>query len=76
MTEMTWNAHAHGLRAHVRHERIWLRSCWEDSGVVGKIPWRRKWQPSPVFLTEKFHGQRARQATVHRVAESDTTEAT
>ena len=25
---------------------------------VGKIPWRRKWQPALVFLTGKFHGQR------------------
>ena len=25
---------------------------------VGKIPWSRKWQPTPVFLPEKFHGQR------------------
>ena len=25
---------------------------------VGKIPWRRKWQPTPAFLPEKFHGQR------------------
>ena len=24
---------------------------------VGKIPWGRKWQPIPVFLPEKFHGQ-------------------
>ena len=24
---------------------------------VGKIPWRRKWQLTPVFLPEKFHGQ-------------------
>ena len=23
-----------------------------------KIPWRRKWQPTPVFLPGKFHGQR------------------
>ena len=22
---------------------------------VGKIPWRRKWQPTPVFLTGKSH---------------------
>ena len=22
------------------------------------IPWKRKWQPSPVFLPEKSHGQR------------------
>ena len=24
-----------------------------------KIPWRRKWQPTPVFLPGKFHGQRS-----------------
>ena len=24
-----------------------------------KIPWRRKWQPIPVFLLGKFHGQRS-----------------
>ena len=24
---------------------------------VGKIPWRRAWQPTPVFLPEKYHGQ-------------------
>ena len=24
---------------------------------VGKISWSRKWQPSPVFLPGKFHGQ-------------------
>ena len=25
---------------------------------AGKIPWGRKWQRIPVFLPEKFHGQR------------------
>ena len=25
---------------------------------VGKNPWRRAWQPTPVFLPVKFHGQR------------------
>ena len=25
---------------------------------VGKIPWSRKWQPDPVFVSGKFHGQR------------------
>ena len=25
---------------------------------VGKIPWRRKWRPTQVFLPGKFHGQR------------------
>ena len=26
---------------------------------VGKILWRRKWQPTPVFLPGEFHGQRS-----------------
>ena len=26
---------------------------------VGKIPWRRKWQPIPIFLPGKSHGQRS-----------------
>ena len=30
---------------------------WEFSPGVGKIPWRRKWQPTPVFLPGEFHGQ-------------------
>ena len=34
---------------------------------VGMIPWRRKWQPTPVFLPENPHGQRSQQATVHGV---------
>ena len=25
---------------------------------VSKIPWRRKWQPTPVFLPGESHGQR------------------
>ena len=32
---------------------------------VGKIPWRRKWQPTPVFLPGEPHG--AWLAIVHRV---------
>ena len=26
---------------------------------VGKISWRRKWRPTPVFLPGEFHGQRS-----------------
>ena len=26
---------------------------------VGKIPWRREWQPTPEFLPGKSHGQRS-----------------
>ena len=27
--------------------------------LVGKIPWRREWQPIPVFLPGEFHGKRS-----------------
>ena len=26
---------------------------------VREIPWRRKWQPTPVLLPRKFHGWRS-----------------
>ena len=41
---------------------------------VRKSSWRRKWQPTPVFLPGKFHGQGGLWAAAHGVAESDTTE--
>ena len=34
-------------------QETWVRSR------VGKIPWRRKWQPTPVSLPGKSHGQRS-----------------
>ena len=36
-----------------RHRRL------EFDPWVGKIPWSRKWQPTLVFLPEKFCGQRS-----------------
>ena len=39
---------------------------------VGKIPWRRKWQPTPVLLPGESHGQRSLVGTVQGVAESQT----
>ena len=34
-------------------QEAWVRSLgW-------KIPWRRKWQPTPVFLPGESHGQRS-----------------
>jgi len=44
---------------------------------VGKIPWRREWQATPVFLPREFHGQRSLVGYSpwgHK--ESDTTEVT
>ena len=42
---------------------------------VGKIPWRKEWQPTPVFSPEEFHGQGslAGYSPWGRI-ESDTTE--
>ena len=36
-----------------RHKRGGFNPC------VGKIPWRRKWQPASVFLPGESHGQLA-----------------
>ena len=34
------------------------KRCGLDSWL-GKIPWRRAWQPTPVFLPGESHGQRS-----------------
>ena len=39
---------------------------------VRKIPWRRKWQPPPIFLPGESQGQRSLRATIHRVTKSQT----
>ena len=42
---------------------------------VGKIFWRRSWQPTPVFLPRESHGQRSLQGcSPWGRKESDTTE--
>jgi len=44
---------------------------------LGKISWRRKWQPTPVSLPGKSHGQRSLAGySPLGGKESDTTEAT
>ena len=35
-----------------------MQEMWVDPWA-GKIPWRREWLPTPVFLPGKFHGQRS-----------------
>ena len=43
---------------------------------VGKMPWSKKWQPSPVLLLEETHGQRSLVGySSLSCKESDTTEA-
>ena len=60
-----------GLPWWLRQQRICLqcRRLRFDSWVR-KSPWRRKWQPIPVFLPEKSHGQRS----LARHKKLDTTE--
>ena len=42
---------------------------------VGKIPWRRKWKPTPVFLPRKLHEQRSLEGcSPWGRKESDTTD--
>ena len=44
-----------GLRSELR----WWRICLQCDPCIGKIPWRREWQLTPVFLPGEFHGQRS-----------------
>ena len=53
------NLPAYLCRRHKRHRF----NPW-----VGKTPWRREWQLTPVFLPGESHGQRSLAATVHVVA--------
>ena len=52
------------------------RRCGFDPRV-GKVPWRRKWQSTPIFLPGKSHGQRSLAGySPQGHEESDTMEAT
>ena len=48
-----WRSGEESTRQYRRHRRCGFNP-W-----VGKLLWRRKWQPTPVFLPGKFHGQRS-----------------
>ena len=50
------------------------RRPWFDPWIR-KIPWRREWQPTPIFLPGEFHGQRSLAGySPWGRKESDTTE--
>ena len=59
---------------------IWWRICLQCRRPgfdpwIRKIPWRRKWQPTPVFLPGKSHGRRSLEGYSSKSRkESDTTE--
>jgi len=41
-----------------RRGQVWgwaSLACWK----LERLPWRREWQPTPVFLPGEFHGQRS-----------------
>ena len=44
----------------------------EFDSRVRKIPWRRKWQPTPVLLPAESHGQKTLSGYVHGLAKSWT----
>ena len=65
-----------GLPSWLRQWRICLQ-CRRPrfDPWVGKIPWRREWQLTPVFLPGEFHGQRSLAGySPWGRRESDTTE--
>ena len=49
-----------------------MQDMWQELRFdpwVRKIPWKRKWQPTPVFLPGESHGQRSLAgATIHGIA--------
>ena len=47
-----------GARGKAAYQRRRQKRCELDSWV-GKIPWRRAWQPTPGFLPGESHGQRS-----------------
>ena len=64
----TWECNLHN---RCRQTRLWaslvvqsvknppaVQETRFDDPWVGKIPWRRKWQPTPVFLPGESQGQR------------------
>ena len=46
-------------RCRCGKEPVCPRRRCRFSSWVAKIPWRRKWQPTPVFLPGESHGQRS-----------------
>ena len=46
------------LVTHVVKNLLAMQETWVCF-QVGKIPWRRKWLPTPVFLPRVSHGQRS-----------------
>ena len=72
----TWDAYV--TRLAVAFKSLYKNPCWlsgkestcnagDSWSLVRKMPWRRKWQLTPIFLPGKFHGQRSLRATVQGI---------
>ena len=48
-----------GLLTWLSKESAYQRKRCGFNPWVGKTPWKRKWQPTSVFLPGKFPGQRS-----------------
>ena len=72
--KIPWTEEAGGLQfmglQRVGHN--WLTSL----SLFTFMPWRRKWQPTPVFLPVESQGRGAWWAAVYGVAQLDTAEVT
>ena len=44
----------------------------QNQSLGQKDPWRRKWQPTPVFLSGESQGQRSLVAAIYGVTQSRT----
>ena len=64
----SWEAPACQCRRHSKRHRL---GPW-----VGKLPWRRAWQPTPGFLPRESHGQSLGDYSPWGGKESDMTDAT
>ena len=54
-----WLLKINNLSEWLRQERVCLQCRRPGFHLwVWKIPWSRKWQPTPVFLPEEIHGER------------------
>ena len=45
------------------------KECAYNAGYLDLIPWRKEWQPTPVFLPGKSHGQRRPSMRSQRVGQ-------
>ena len=52
--ELPWGPAVKNLPANAGDNKRLRFDPW-----LGKIPWRRAWQPTPVFLPGESHGQRS-----------------